>query len=62
MKQIEDRCVDCGLPCIGSRCPHRNVEVHHCDNCDVELSDEFYVVDGEEVCEDCLKDMFRKEW
>ena len=62
MKQIEDRCVDCGLPCIGSRCPHKNVIVYYCDSCEEELGCEFYVVDGEELCEDCLKERFRKEW
>ena len=62
MIRIEDHCVGCDLPCIGSACRYKNVEVHYCDHCDDELDEEFYVVDGEEVCESCLKDMFRKEW
>lgn len=60
MKRIENQCVNCGLPCIGSACRYWNVEVHYCDKCDDELS-EIYEVDSEELCEDCLKKMFLKE-
>jgi formylmethanofuran dehydrogenase subunit E len=36
--------------------------VHYCDKCGYEIPDgEIYEVDGEELCEDCLKEMFRKE-
>ena len=64
MIKIENHCVGCPPErgCLGFACPYRNVEVHYCDHCEDELGDEFYVVDGEEVCESCLKDMFRKEW
>lgn len=63
--RIENRCCDCavpGYPCQGDSCPLRRVPVHYCDNpkCNNEL-DEIYEVDGEELCEDCLKDRFRKE-
>lgn len=67
MVRIENHCCDCavpGYPCRGSACPRRRVEVHYCDNpeCGCELpDDEIYEVDGEELCEDCLKEMFRKE-
>lgn len=60
MIQIENHCVCCGLPCMGNACPHRNVEVHYCDRCEEEL-EEIYLVDGEELCEECLKEKFRKE-
>lgn len=60
MVKIENRCVDCGFPCLGSACPHRNVKVHYCDKCGEEI-DEIFEVDGEDLCEECLKDMFRKE-
>ena len=63
MLKIENHCVGCtdlGLHCIGSHCRNRNVEVHYCDKCDCEI-DEIYEVDGEELCEDCLKEMFKKE-
>ena len=61
--KIESRCVDCGLPCKGDSCPNYNVEVCYCDKCKQELSfDEVYECDGMDVCEDCLKDMCKKEW
>ena len=62
-KRIENHCCDCavpGYPCRGVSCPSRNVEVHCCDACGGEL-DEIYEVDGEELCEECLKERFRKE-
>lgn len=63
MKEIVNMCCDCatdGYPCLGNLCPHRNVEVHYCDECNEEL-DEIYEVDGKELCEECLKDMFRRD-
>lgn len=65
MVKYENRCCDCATenyPCRGSSCPLRRVEVHYCDNpkCREEL-DAIYEVDGGEYCEECLKDMFRKE-
>ena len=62
MIRTENHCCDCavpGYPCRGSACPLTGVEVHYCDHCDEEL-DEIYDVDGEELCEECLKDMFRR--
>jgi hypothetical protein len=62
--RIENHCVGCtdlGMHCLGSNCPNRNVEVHYCDKCGEELGDEIYEVDGEELCEGCLKEKFRKE-
>jgi formylmethanofuran dehydrogenase subunit E len=40
-------------------CPKRHVEVHYCDLCGEEL-DDVYEVDGEELCESCLKEKFIK--
>lgn len=63
MVRIENHCCDCavpGYPCRGSSCPNRRVEVHYCDICDTEL-DDIYDVDGREVCEECLKLMFKRE-
>lgn len=65
MIKVENECVGCPpeMGCIGEGCPHRNVPRYYCDHCGDELDpDEFYVVDGEDLCEDCLKDRFRKEW
>ena len=63
MVKIENHCCDCaapGYPCLGSACPNRNVEVYYCDECGEELDDDIYDVDGEELCEECLKEMFRR--
>ena len=66
MVKIENHCCDCavpGYPCRGSACPLVRVEVHYCDNpeCATELpNNEIYDVDGEELCEDCLKERFRR--
>jgi hypothetical protein len=62
--RIENHCCSCavpGYPCLGSACPRTHVEVHYCDKCESEL-DEIYEIDGEELCEECLKEMFRKEY
>lgn len=63
MIQIENHCIGCAVPsypCMGKYCPRRNVEVHYCDRCEEEL-EEIFLVDGEELCEECLKEKFRKE-
>lgn len=63
MVKIENHCVGCtdlGMHCIGSGCRNRNVEIHYCDHCDEELGD-IYDVDGEELCEECLKAKFIRE-
>ena len=62
MVKRENRCCDCavpGYPCRGSACPLVDIEVYYCDKCGDEL-DEIYDVDGEELCEYCLKEMFRR--
>lgn len=62
MVREENHCCDCavpGYPCRGSLCPNRHVEVHYCDKCGCQLED-IYEVDGEELCEDCLKEKFLK--
>ena len=65
MLKTEDRCCGCdapGYPCLGNSCPNRNLEVYYCDHCDEEIdADEVYCVDGEDLCEDYLKRMFKKE-
>ena len=63
MEKIENHCVGCadGLGCMGSACPNREVKVIYCDCCGSEInSDEVYEFDGDDLCEYCLKDMFRK--
>ena len=65
MVKIENHCCDCavpGYPCRGSSCPNRNVKVYFCDRCREEIDpDEVYEVDGEDLCEECLKKMFIKD-
>lgn len=63
MIKIENHCLGCttsGMHCIGIGCPNRSVEVCYCDKCGEEIG-EVYEVDGEDLCEECLKDKFRKE-
>lgn len=59
MVKYENYCCSCD-PCRGSICPNRKVPVHYCDKCGEEL-DKIYDVDGEELCESCLKEMFLKK-
>ena len=63
MKKLIDECVGCtsmGLSCMGITCPNRNIPVYYCDECGEEM-EEVYEVYGEELCEECLKDMFRRD-
>lgn len=64
MIKYENHCCDCAtehFPCRGNRCSRRNVPVYYCDRCGVELDpDDFFVVEGEELCCDCLCNIFRK--
>lgn len=63
MLKIENHCCDCavpGYPCQGDLCPLTRVEVHYCDKCGDEL-DKIYDVDGEELCEYCLKEKFERK-
>lgn len=63
MMQIEDRCCGCATEafhCLGSSCPNRNTEIYYCDKCGDEIEG-VYEVDGEDLCEACLKEMFKKE-
>lgn len=53
MKVIENQCVDCGLPCIGSACRYKDVEVYYCDNCEDEYAE--YMLDDEYYCTDCAE-------
>ena len=58
MVKYENECVNCGLPCLGDACPYRNVPHWYCDKCHEEIGIERYDVDGEELCESCLKERF----
>ena len=65
MIKRENGCVQCsaaGLHCLGSSCPNESITIIYCDDCEDEIEDEVYEVDGEELCEYCLKARFRREW
>ena len=62
MIKYEDECCGCATesyPCLGSACSNRNVPHFYCDKCGEDV-EELYKVDGEELCEDCLKNNFEK--
>ena len=50
MKKIENRCVDCGMPCLSS-CRLRNVNVCYCDRCKDDNA--IYTINDEDLCEHC---------
>ena len=63
MVRYQNHCCGCaapGYPCLGSSCPNRNVPVYYCDECDYEIEGDIYDVDGEELCEECLKERFKR--
>ena len=53
MIKKENECVDCGLPCLGSSCPNRNVIRIYCDKCGDE--GKIYHYDGEHLCINCIE-------
>lgn len=61
MTKYEDECVCCPpeMGCLGSACPNRNVKHLYCDKCKADC-EELYDYDGEELCEECLLDSFKK--
>lgn len=59
MKSIENECVNCGLPCLGYRCPNRNVVRYYCDDCKQEVQ-QLYRYNGVELCLDCIIDTLEK--
>ncbi len=62
MQKIKNDCCDCAAPaypCMGDSCPYTHVTHYYCDNCGYEY-DNLYVVDGDELCEDCLKERFER--
>ena len=55
----ENECVGCPpeMGCLGTACPNINVKHRYCDKCGDD-AEKLYVVDGDEVCDDCLHKMF----
>ena len=58
MIRYENDCVDCGLPCLGDSCPHRNVPHYYCDECEEET--DIYEFEDEQLCVDCIVKRLRK--
>lgn len=54
MISVEDECVDCGLPCLGSSCRYRNVKHYICDECGDE-PEHLYKWQGRELCLECIE-------
>ena len=60
MVKITNECCDCavpGYPCLGDACPNRHVKHYICDHCKEEF-DRLYIFNDEELCQNCLEDMF----
>ena len=66
MVRYENECCDCavpGYPCRGSSCPLRHVKVYSCDCCGADINtdyDSLYILDGEELCKDCVLEKLEK--
>lgn len=58
MIKKENECVDCGLPCLGSSCPNRNVIRIYCDKCGDE--GKIYHYDGEHLCISCIEETLKE--
>ena len=57
MVKYESNCNGCP-DCIGCGRSHKKVAVVYCDICNHEIQDDVYNLDGQHVCEDCLKETF----
>lgn len=53
----ENECRDCATPaypCMGDSCRFRHVKHYYCDECGSD-EDTLYILDGEELCIECVK-------
>ena len=57
MIKYENECVGCPQGCI--HCGRDKTQHLYCDRCGADC-EELYVFDGEELCEDCLKDSLER--
>ena len=61
MKEWRNNCMGCSTesyPCLGDACQYRHVPYLICDECGDDNCEELYVVDEEELCEDCFLKRF----
>lgn len=56
---IENRCVDCLLPCLGDSCPQRHARCYYCDDCKEEV-EKLYWYDNKELCIECIEKRLEK--
>lgn len=56
MKQIENDCYGCTIPC--KKCGRDHSVHYYCDNCGDET--ELFYFENEELCIDCIKDKLEK--
>lgn len=54
LKRLNGCTMGCDLPCIREACPYWGGFELYCDECGEE-TDELYALDGQQLCEDCLK-------
>ena len=60
MVKIVNECCDCATaayPCLGESCEKRHSKHLFCNRCGEEV-DKLFVVHGEQVCLECLPEMF----
>lgn len=58
MIKYENECVGCATetyPCLGKACPNRSVRHLYCDLCGGDV-EKLYILNGEELCIDCVID------
>lgn len=56
MVKIMNECCNCatpGYPCRGKACERQHVKHLICNRCGMDV-EELYVIDGQEICLDCL--------
>ena len=56
MIKYVNECIGCAspaFPCLGDKCPNRNVPKLFCEECGYE-ADDLYYNHGKQVCEECL--------
>jgi hypothetical protein len=56
--QIENECVDCGLPCIYNSCPYYRVPRFYCDECGFEA--ELFWFENKQLCIECIESRLEK--
>ena len=57
MSKYENDCVGCPQGCV--HCGRDKTQHIYCDRCGADC-EELYVFDGEELCEDCLKNSLER--